>query len=120
MQQGFYEFNADRFGGGENVGGAQGAANFGVFCQDLDLFCEQHAHLGSEAALQRKRQTQRRLKWVEDLWEDPVRFEAIVMSGRYLRLCTLTEALNESDEKAWRRLKNEILAVRAREFLCAA
>ena len=77
----FHEFDADRLGGDENVGG--GAA-IDVFCQDLDLFCEQHVHLGSEAALQRKQQTQRRLEWIKVLWDDPVRFEAIVMSGRYL------------------------------------
>ena len=87
---------------------------------ELDLFCEQHACLGNDASLKRKRQTQRRLQWLESLWEDPAGFEAVVKSGRYLRLCALTERLSDSDEQAWRRLKNEILAVRDKEFLCAA
>ncbi len=91
-----------------------------VLCQDLDLFCEQYARLASDPALQRKRQTQRRLAWIKALWDDPVRFEAIVAGGRYRRLCALTRAISQADARAWQRLKDEILAVRAREFLCGA
>ncbi len=115
--QAFQIFDADRLGDAGNVGGH---GDIDMFCQDLDLFCEQHVHLGSDAALQRKRQTQRRLEWILALWDDRARFEAVVTSGRYLRLCTLTQSISDCDEKAWRRLKNEILAVRAREFLCGA
>jgi hypothetical protein len=101
-----------------------GSVNLGrrvdVFCEDLDLFCEQYARLGSDATLQRKRQTQRRLAWVKALWDDPARFEAVVANGHYLRLCSLTRAIIQSDAHAWERLKDEILAVRAREFLCGA
>jgi hypothetical protein len=111
------EFDADRLDDAEGTGGRGGVD---VFCQDLDLFCEQHVHLGSDAALRRKRQTQRRLERIQALWEDPARFEAVVKSGRYLRLCTLTQSISDCDERAWRRLKNEILAVRAREFLCGS
>jgi hypothetical protein len=91
-----------------------------MFRQDLDAFCEQHMHLGSDAALHRKGQTQRRLNWILALWDDATRFEAVVKSGRYVRLCALTEALSDCDARAWRRLKSEILAVRQREFLCGA
>lgn len=107
----FHEFDADC------AGNAGGTAN--VFCQDLDVFCEEHVNLASDAALRRKLQTQRRLEWILALWDDRARFEAVVTSGRYPRLYRLTEALSDCDERAWRRLKNEILAVRAREFLCA-
>src|SRR5271154_3026063 len=112
MQQGHFEFHTDQFSDVETMGGA-----CGLFYQDLDEFCEEYAHLASDAALQRKRQTQRRLACAQALWDDPVRFEAIVASGRYLRLRNLIEAISDSDGRAWRRLKNEILAVREKEFL---
>jgi hypothetical protein len=111
--QSFQQSDADRLGDAGSVGGG-----VDMFCQDLDLFCEQHVHLGSDAALRRKAQTQKRLQWILALWDDRVRFEAVIASGRYLRLCKLTEAISDCDERAWRRLKNEILAVRAKEFLC--
>jgi len=110
----FHEFDVNRLDRDKGGGGID------VFCQDLDLFCEQHVHLGSDAALQRKQQTQRRLEWIQVLWDDPVRFEAVVKSGRYRRLYNLTKSISRCDERAWRQLKNEILAVRAREFLCGA
>jgi hypothetical protein len=113
--QAFQDFDAARIGDGGNT-----SSGVDIFCQDLEMFCVQHVHLGSDAALQRKRQTQRRLKWILALWDDPVRFEAIVKSNRYLRLCALTLSLSDCDERAWRRLKNEILAVREKEFFCGA
>lgn len=86
----------------------------------LDEFCEKNAHLASDATVQRKRQTQRWLFWAEALWEDPDRFDAIVRSGRYSQLRHVVEGLSDADNRAWRRLKDEVLAVRAREFLCEA
>jgi hypothetical protein len=112
--QAFRQYDADWRGEVGSIGGID------MFCQDLDLFCEQHVHLGSDAALRRKVQTQRRLEWIQALWDDPARFEAVVTSGRYPRLCRLTESISDCDERAWRRLKNEILAVRANEFFCGA
>jgi hypothetical protein len=114
--QAFQELNS---GYPNNVTSLAGHRGADIFRQDLDAFCEQHVHLGSDAALHRKRQTQRRLNWILALWDDARRFEAVVKSGRYLRLCALTELLSDGDARAWRRLKNEILAVREREFLCA-
>lgn len=108
----------DKFNGVESGNGA--GRRFDMFCQDLDLFCEQYVELGSEAALRRKQQTQRRLQWIEALWDDPVRFDVVVKSGRYLRLLRLTKSISHSDEQAWARLKREILAITATEFLCGA
>jgi hypothetical protein len=107
-------------GGMHDCCGAEAGRRVDVFCRDLDLFCEQYARLGSDAALERKRQTQRRLAWITRFWDEPARFEVVVASGRYDRLCELTQAINQSDARAWQRLKDEILAVRAREFLCGA
>jgi hypothetical protein len=54
----------------------------------------------------RKRQTRRRLQWLQTLWDDAAKFEAIVASGRYLKLCALMEWASESDESATRRLEH--------------
>jgi hypothetical protein len=117
MRQNIFEYTG-RSDGIYHCGSDAGRVD--VLCQDLDLFCEQYARLASDRALQRKHQTQRRLAWIKALWDDPVRFEAIVASGRYRRLCALTRAISQADARAWQRLKDEILAVRAREFLCGA
>ena len=44
-----------------------------------------------DAARARKAQTARRLDWVRDRWNDDAYFEAVVSSGRYLKLCNLLE-----------------------------
>ena len=41
---------------------------------------------------------------VQGLWDDPARFDAIVVSGRYLRFCALLESASDNDEIAARRL----------------
>lgn len=89
-----------------------GAADFAMMCEDPDLFFESHLDLASHAAVQRKRQMQSRLAFVQDLWNDAERFDAIVASGRYLKLCNLTEWISDYDERAWTRIRNEILAAR--------
>jgi hypothetical protein len=95
---------------------AEGAsiAALDILCEDLDVFCENHMDLASEAALQRKRQMQRRLAFVQSWWNDPERFEQVVTSGRYLKLCNLTEWITDYDERAWERVKSEVIAARDR------
>ena len=88
----------------------QRTRDFDMMCEDIDLFCESHLDLASEAALRRKQQMQKRLAFVQDLWNDADHFDAVVASGRYLKLCNLTEWISDSDERAWARVKNEILA----------
>lgn len=80
--------------------------------EDLDLFCETHIELASAAAIRRKKQMQRRLAFVQSLWNDPERFDAVVATGRYLKLCNLTEWISDFDARAWQRIKDEVLAVR--------
>lgn len=54
-------------------------------------------------AWSRKLQTQRRLHWLQELWSDPAQFDAIVASGRYLKLCALLEwASANVDAASWR------------------
>ena len=55
-------------------------------------------------AYKRKQQTHRRVLWLQSLWNEPARFDAIVASGRYLKLCALVEWASENDEIAGRRL----------------
>ncbi len=85
---------------------------FDLMCEDIDLFCESHIELASRAAVQRKEQMQRRLAFVQMLWNDTDRFDKVVASGRYLKLCNLTEWISDYDERAWERVKSEILAAR--------
>ena len=85
---------------------------FDLLCEDLDVFCENHIDLASYAAIRRKQQTQKRLAFVQDLWNDAERFDKIVSGGRYLKLCHLTEWISDCDEQAWARMKSEILAAR--------
>ncbi|MGA3302242.1 MAG: hypothetical protein ABSC72_03025 [Methylovirgula sp.] len=85
---------------------------FDLLCEDLDVFCENHIDLASYAAIRRKQQTQKRLAFVQHLWNDADRFDKIVSSGRYLKLCNLTEWISDCDEQAWARVKSEILAAR--------
>lgn len=89
-------------------------ASLEMLCEDLDVFCENHIDLASEATLQRKQQMQRRLAFVQSWWNDPERFERVVTSGRYLKLCNLTEWISDYDERAWERVKSEVLAARDR------
>jgi hypothetical protein len=91
---------------------AQPSGNLNMMCEDLDSFCENHLDLASQAAVQRKDQMQKRIAFVQDLWNDADRFDNVVASGRYLKLCHLTEWISEYDERAWERVKSEILAVR--------
>jgi hypothetical protein len=94
--------------------GARTTRSLEMLCEDMDVFCENHIDLASEAALQRKQQTQRRLAFVQSWWNDPERFERVVTSGRYLKLCNLTEWITDFDERAWERVKSEVLAERDR------
>ena len=114
MAHGFHayqEFQAPQQEGEDEPAGVS-AGDFDMMCEDPELFYESHLDLASHAAVQRKQQMQRRLAFVQDLWNDADRFDAIVASGRYLKLCNLTEWISDYDERAWTRIKNEILAAR--------
>ena len=109
----YQEFQAPQDDGDEKPAGAHGGADaFDMMCEDPELFFENHLDLASPAAVQRKRQMQTRLAFVQDLWDDAQRFDAIVASGRYLKLCNLTEWISDHDERAWIRIRNEILAAK--------
>jgi len=59
-----------------------------------------HAHA---KACARKLQTERRLQWLRALLDDPLKFDTIVASGRYLKLCAMLEWASTEDEVAsWR------------------
>jgi hypothetical protein len=56
------------------------------------------------AARARKLQTERRLAWLQGLWDDPACFDAIVASGRYLKLCAMLEWADDTNNAARLRL----------------
>jgi hypothetical protein len=100
MQQWSNEIDAGSIGNALRGGSA--AAFGGALAIDLahlDRVASEYA-----AARARKRQTERRLLWLQSLWDDPARFDAIVVSGRYLKLCALLEWASDNDETAARRL----------------
>jgi hypothetical protein len=106
------EFEADQRFSEKPADRSRSVAELDIFCEDVDVFCEANLNLASEATLRRKEQMQRRLSFVQDLWNDAERFDKIVASGRYLRLCNLTEWISDGDEHAWERVKAEVLAAR--------
>ena len=66
----------------------------------------------------RKQQTQRRLGWLNGLLEDVAQFDAVVASGRYLKLCAMLEWASESDMAADARLND--VARSAASAICTA
>lgn len=57
------------------------------------------ANVGEDEALGRRlAQVQRRVATIQRLWDDDAAYERIVASGRYLKLCTVTEQATETAE----------------------
>jgi hypothetical protein len=46
---------------------------------------------------------------LDRIWDDESRFDAVVSSGRYLKLCDASQAALEQRETAWTRLKLDVL-----------
>ena len=57
------------------------------------------------AARARKQQTERRLRGLQGLFDDPASFDAVVAKGRYLKLCALLGWASDNDEVAAERLR---------------
>ena len=57
------------------------------------------ANVGEDEALGRRlAQVQRRVATIQRLWDDDTSYERIVASGRYLKLCSVTEQATETAE----------------------
>lgn len=92
----YWSDNSDPTFGDESF--ASNAITFGAHSSDYSWQAPgQNLRDEAEARL---RQTQRRLQWLQQVWDDPGRFEAVVASGRYLKLCTLLEWASDNDERA--------------------
>jgi hypothetical protein len=76
------------------------------------LFAEATLPVYTSARL-RKQQTQRRLVWLNGLLDDPAQFEAVVTSGRYLKLCAMLEWASDSDMIAGARLNGVVASAAA-------
>jgi hypothetical protein len=94
-------YRAENFGHETSLGGSP-LMHTGTFAPDIARPDESLRDYVK--ACERKQQTQRRLLWLQSLWDDTARFDAIIASGRYLKLCTLIEWASENDEIAARRL----------------
>jgi hypothetical protein len=73
----------------------------------LESIAPEHYHLVSQSARRRKLQTQKRLAWLKERWNDEAYFEAVVASGRYLKFCTMIEWASDNDDRASRRIDEE-------------
>jgi hypothetical protein len=60
------------------------------------------------SARERKLRAEKRLRALRALWDDPERYDRIVASGRYLKLCALLQFASEAVERASGRLDRDI------------
>ena len=74
-----------------------------------EAVCAEHARVSSLVLQGRLRTTLRRRDRLESVWADQGRYDAVVESGRYLKLCDATQAAMDNVDSAWIRLKLEII-----------
>jgi len=84
------------------------AADFPLHTRDGP--CADHLSLASPQARRLLSSAASRLARLERSWNDKKIFEAIVGRGRYLAFCSLLERANNQVDRAWERLRSEILA----------
>jgi hypothetical protein len=77
--------------------------------EEWDGFCAEHLLLASAASRALLRSARTRLERLERSWDEDEIFEAIAARGRYLRFCALIEAVHDHVDRAWERVKSEIL-----------
>jgi hypothetical protein len=76
-------------------------------------FCEQHADLAPDPLRQRFLTLVRRLRAIRAMWDDEGRYQAIVESGRYLKLAHATCCAEEALDAAAQRLTLAIIAAQS-------
>ncbi|HUZ66753.1 MAG TPA: hypothetical protein VMU56_03725 [Beijerinckiaceae bacterium] len=74
-----------------------------------EALCAAHSAAASPYLRARFASTMRRRTQIENLWSDAARYEAVVESGRYLKLCDVTQAVLEQTDSAWIRMKLDII-----------
>ena len=71
--------------------------------------CAAHLLLASVGSRGRLQSAARRLARLQRSWGDDRVFEEIVVRGRYLALCALLETAHDHVDRAWERVRSEVL-----------
>ena len=72
--------------------------------------CARHLALAASDQRRRMMSMQRRSAVIEALWADPIRYDAIVASGRYLKLVHAKQCADEAMRAATERFMRSIYA----------
>jgi hypothetical protein len=71
--------------------------------------CAEHVLLASVRSRGLLLSAARRLTRLQRSWEDDAVFEAVAARGRYLAFCALLEAAHDHVDRAWERVRSEVL-----------
>jgi hypothetical protein len=72
--------------------------------------CVDHLSLALPQSRRLLSSSARRLASLQRSWDDKKVFDAIVVRGRYLAFCSLLECAHDRLDRAWKRIRSEILA----------
>jgi hypothetical protein len=75
-----------------------------------ESLCAAHFSLASARSRRLWQSAAMRLAGLQRSWDDERVFEAIVVRGRHLAFCALLETAHDHADRAWRRLRLEVLA----------
>ena len=74
-----------------------------------DVLCADHFAALSQRQRRRLESVRNRCERLNRIWADPERYDLVVESGRYLKLCDASQAAMEQMDAAWTRAKLAIL-----------
>jgi len=75
----------------------------------IEIMCEEHYALASPAAQARRARREKRLRVLQQCWDDDSYFDRLVASGKYLKMCSMLSLASEKAERAWNEIKTEVL-----------
>ena len=77
--------------------------------QSGEGLCEAHVLLASVESRRLLQSAARRLTRLQRSWDDDRVFEEITVRGRYLAFCALLETAHDHVDRAWERVRSEVL-----------
>jgi hypothetical protein len=77
--------------------------------QSSEGLCEAHVLLASVESRRLLQSAARRLTRLQRSWDDDRVFEEIAVRGRYLAFCALLETAHDHVDRAWERVRSEVL-----------
>jgi hypothetical protein len=91
------------------VPGCDGSRAHDVPVQTGPGLCAAHLLLASTQSRGLLQSAARRLARLERSWDDDRAFEEIAVRGRYLAFCALLETAHDHVDRAWERVRSEVL-----------